>query len=176
MRNMKRVYTLLFLFTLMLSASTILRSEERYLPVKGNFPTRFLIVVDSKSYADAQNELNLYKSQLESENLGVELLIGNWSNPEELKSSIIKIYNKKPVMEGAIFIGNIPVVRVQNFQHATTAFKMDEEKFPIEDASVTSDRYYDDLDLKFEFISKDKSKSNIFYYKLSETSPQKVAS
>ena len=176
MRNMKRVYTLLFLFTLMLSASTILRSEERYLPVKGNFPTRFLIVVDSKSYADAQNELNLYKSQLESENLGVELLIGNWSSPEELKSSIIKIYNKKPVMEGAIFIGNIPVVRVQNFQHATTAFKMDEEKFPIEDASVTSDRYYDDLDLKFEFISKDKSKSNIFYYKLSETSPQKVAS
>ena len=38
-------------------------------------------------------------------------------------------------------------MRLRNFQHGTTAFKMNEKEFPIEESSVTSDRFYDDLDL-----------------------------
>lgn len=79
-------------------------------------------------------------------------------------------------MEGAVFVGNIPVVRVQNFQHSTTAFKMDEVKFPIEEASVTSDRFYDDLDLEFELIRQDEKNPLIYYYNLKESSPQVIMS
>jgi hypothetical protein len=133
-------------------------------------------VIDNETYASAREEVAAYIDQLESEGLKVVLLSGKWDSPEPLRDEIRKIYKKKPVLEGAVFIGNIPVVRVRNFQHSTTAFKMDEQKFPIFESSVTSDRYYDDLDLEFEFIERDKKHSNLFYYKLREDSPQIICS
>ncbi len=172
MKRVKEIFTLIVLTTICLNLYAV---EQ---PVKSGtqFASRFLIVVDSESYSSAKSEILAYKNVLESEGLGVEILSGEWNSPDVLRDEIRKIYNRKPVLEGAVFIGKVPVVRVQNFQHATTAFKMDEEKFPIEDASVTSDRFYDDLDLEFEFIQNDKSNPNIFYYKLKESSPQKVES
>ena len=50
-----------------------------------------------------------------------------------------------------VFIGDVPYVMVRNAQHMTTAFKMDEKKFPIDESSVCSDRFYDDLHLEFEY-------------------------
>jgi HEAT repeat protein len=146
------------------------------IPPGGKFSSRFLIVIDGKSYSEAKEEVLAYKQQIESEGLGAVILVGEWNSPEVLREEIRNIYNKKPVMEGAVFIGNIPVVRVRNFQHATTAFKMDEDKFPLFESSVTSDRYYDDLDLEFEFVQKDEKFSNLFYYKLKESSPQVIES
>ncbi len=153
-----------------------INGESKYLPVKGKFPSRFLIVIDKENYRKVADEVNAYAAALHKENLGAELLIGEWDSPEILKNEIIKIYNRKPVLEGAVFIGRIPIVRVRNFQHATTAFKMDEEKFPIDQSSVTSDRFYDDLDLQFDFIKRDSLNSDIYYYKLKESSPQKISS
>ncbi len=171
-----RLIKISFIFILLAGICQSLGAEQRLIDYKGKFASRFLIVVDNESFMAAENEILSYKNVLEKEGLGVEILIGSWKNPDDLKSEIKKIYNRKPVMEGAVFIGKIPIVRIQNFQHATTAFKMDEEKFPIEEASVTSDRFYDDLDLEFEFIQKDVKNSNIYYYKLKETSPQKIES
>lgn len=172
MKRVKRIFALIVLTTICLN----LYAFEPPSKSEAKFASRFLIVVDSESYNSAKSEILAYKSVLESEGLGVEILAGDWKSPEVLREEIKKIYNRKPALEGAVFIGKVPVVRVQNFQHATTAFKMDEEKFPIEDASVTSDRFYDDLDLEFEFIQNDKSNPNIFYYKLKESSPQKIES
>jgi len=150
-------------------------ADELYSPV-GKYQSRFLIVIDRASFEAAKEEFLGYQAVLCSEGLGASILAGDWKNPEMLREEIRHQYQMKPVLEGIVLAGNIPVVRVQNFQHATTAFKMDEEKFPISDASVTSDRFYDDLDLKFELIRQDPKDSTIFYYKLRESSPQKVRS
>ncbi len=150
--------------------------ESEIIPFKGKFDTRFLIVVDKGSFASAREEILDYKAILEKEGLGTLILSGEWITPDALKQEIRNIYNQKPVLEGVVFIGKIPIVRVQNFQHGTTAFKMDEEKFPITDASVTSDRFYDDLDLEFEFIRKDEKNDLVYYYRLKESSPQEINS
>ena len=48
----------------------------------------------------------------------------------------------------------------------TTAFKMNENTFPIEESSVTSDRYYDDLHLDFNLSSR--MGAPLVYYNLTE--------
>jgi HEAT repeat protein len=171
---MKKITTLLF--SILLCGFFSLPAAERIIPENGKFDTRFLIVIDSKSFEQASTEVMAYKNVLEEQGLGVVVMIGDWNLPDDLRSDIMKVYRKKPVMEGAVFIGDIPVVRVRNFQHATTAFKMNEDTFPIEESSVTSDRFYDDLDLKFEFVSVDKKNPRHFYYRLREDSPQVIES
>lgn len=172
---MKKNQTIL-LFCMMLSAVLTLAAAERIIPQSGTFDTRFLIVIDSKSFEQVTEEVLAYKEVLEEQGLGAVVMIGNWDNPKILREEIRKIYLRKPVMEGAVFIGDIPVVRVRNFQHATTAFKMNEEDFPIGESSVTSDRFYDDLDLEFRFLSVDEKNPRHFYYELMERSPQVIES
>lgn len=139
-------------------------------------PSQFLIVADQATFEAAEKEIRAYKEVLEEEELGTLILTGDWDNPETLREEIRKIREGVPALEGVVFVGNIPIVRVQNFQHATTAFKMNEETFPLKDASVTTDRFYDDLDLEFERISVDEENPLIFYYRLKESSPQVIGS
>ncbi|HBY02581.1 MAG TPA: hypothetical protein DEG92_08620 [Rikenellaceae bacterium] len=173
---MKRKYIIIALLLTAIVFDINVYAKSEVIPAKGKFDSRFLIVVDSESFSYAKDEILDYKSVLEREGLGAVILVGEWSNPEILRSEIKELYSRKPVMEGAVFIGKIPIVRVQNFQHSTTAFKMDEEKFPIEESSVTSDRYYDDLDLEFEFMQQDAKNPMIFYYRIKESSPQIIMS
>jgi len=172
--KMKFLKIALLLIAVVIGAGTY--AKGKVIQAKGKYESRFLIVIDDKSFSAIRDEVLAYKGQLESEGLGAMILVGEWNDPMALREEIRNLYNKKPVMEGAVFIGDIPVVRVRNFQHATTAFKMDEEKFPMFESSVTSDRFYDDLDLEFEYISKDEKYPNLFYYKLKESSPQVVES
>lgn len=173
---MKIKYIKIAILTILLFSVTDSFSKSLFIPAKGKFDSRFLIVIDQKSFTAVRADVLAYKSQLESEGLGAMILAGEWDDPMKLRKEIEVIYKKKPVMEGAVFIGDIPIVRIRNFQHATTAFKMDEEKFPIFESSVTSDRFYDDLDLEFEFLSRDEKFPNLYYYKLKESSPQVVES
>ncbi len=173
---MKRIILKIAMLLTAIVLGINLYAKSEIIPSKGKFDSRFLIVVDREYFSLAKDEILDYKSVLEKEGLGAFILVGDWSNPETLRSEIKALYNEKPVMEGAVFIGNIPIVRVQNFQHTTTAFKMDEEKFPIEESSVTSDRYYDDLDLEFELIKQDEKNPLIFYYRIKESSPQVIMS
>ena len=169
-------YKLCMLLVGLLCCSTFLSAASRIIPAQGKFDSRFLIVIDTKSFDRASAEVLAYKQVLADEGLGAEVMIGDWESPATLREEIRKYYRKKPVMEGAVFIGDIPVVRVRNFQHATTAFKMNEKEFPIKESSVTSDRYYDDLDLEFEFIQVDEKNPRHFYYKLKEHSTQVIES
>jgi len=156
--------------------NTPLFASGEIIPCKGKFDSRFLIVVDRESFVAAKEEILDYKATLEHEGLGTVILIGEWNNPEGLREEIRDIYKGKPVLEGAVFMGKIPVVRIQNFQHGTTAFKMNESAFPIFEASVTSDRFYDDLDLEFGLIREDEKNPGQFYYRLREDSPQEINS
>jgi len=129
--------------------------------------TAFAIIVD---------EMTLEKTgdALEADGLSTYIVSGNWKNPDEVKAEIIKLNKRKPVLEGVVFIGDIPVALIRNAQHMTTAFKMNEDEFPFPESSVPSDRFYDDLHLTFDFICQDSVNTSHFYYKLREDSPQQL--
>lgn len=137
-------------------------------------PTSFAIVIDEKTYEKCAEEVNLYRQALEKDGLSTWILSAQWGNPDQVREELKKLYGKQPNLEGIVLIGDIPIVLVRNAQHMTTAFKMDEERFPKEDASVTSDRFYDDLHLKFDYLEQDTINPRHFYYKLADDSPQRL--
>lgn len=137
--------------------------------------TSFAIVIDAATYEKCHAEVAAYRDALQKDGLAVYTISADWTSPEEIRAELAKLYksnSKKMPLEGCVFIGDVPYVSVQNAQHMTTAFKMNEERFPIDEASVTSDRFYDDLNLSFEFIKRDSVDNLRYYYKLSENSAQ----
>lgn len=132
----------------------------------------FAIIVDSDTYNACKEEINGYKKSVEKQGLVVHILSDRWETPESVKSVLEKYY-KQERLEGCVFIGDIPVTMIRRAQHFTSAFKMDETS-PIFDSSVPSDRFYDDFDLKFDFISRDTTHRNFFYYNLLGNSPQTI--
>lgn len=135
----------------------------------------FAVVVDNETYAACKNEIDSYKALLQKEGLFASILSSNWNTPQQVKDALYKLY-KTDNLQGAIFIGNIPIVMVRDAQHLTTAFKMDQERNPMFQSSVPSDRFYDDFDLRFNYIKKDSINSLFFYYSLDANSPQKIES
>lgn len=141
-------------------------------------PTSFAIVVDRTTYEKTLPQLRAYRDALESDGLAAYILCDDWQSPEEVREELYGLMRKtsrRAPLEGAVFVGDIPIVLVRNAQHMTTAFKMDEVKFPINESSVASDRYYDCPDLEFEPITRDSVNRLWFYYNLSPTSPQRLA-
>ena len=137
--------------------------------------TSFAVVIDATTYDKCRAEVAAYRDALTKDGLAVYTISAAWSSPEQVRAELAKLYKsnaKKMPLEGCVFIGDVPYVSVQNAQHMTTAFKMNEERFPIDEASVTSDRFYDDLNLSFEFIKRDSVDNLRYYYKLSENSAQ----
>jgi HEAT repeat protein len=55
-----------------------------------------------------------------------------------------------------------------------SAFKMDEDRYAWNRSSVSSDRFYDDFDLKFKYLKQDSLNKHIFYYSILPESPQRI--
>lgn len=141
-------------------------------------PTSFAIVVDRTTYEKTRPQLYAYRDALESDGLATYILCDDWQSPEQVREALYGLMRKaakRAPLEGAVFVGDIPIVLVRNAQHMTTAFKMDEVKFPIQESSVASDRYYDCPDLEFEPLIRDTVNRLWFYYRLAPTSPQRLA-
>lgn len=135
-------------------------------------PTTFAIITDSETLSRCSEEFHAYKQVLEEEGLGTYIISADWKGPEEVKAEILALAGKKPRLEGVVFAGDIPIVKVRQGQHLTTAFKMNEETWPMEESSVPSDRFYDDFGLSFDFICRDTVETDVFYYRLSEEGAQ----
>lgn len=137
-------------------------------------PTAFAIITDNQTYANTKEAMLQYKTAVEGDGLATYLVSGDWQNPDQVKQEIIKIYKECPSLEGLVLVGDVPVALVRNAQHMTTAFKMNEKAFPWDQSSVPTDRFYDDLHLKFEYLKQDSVNRQHFYYKLTENSPQQL--
>ncbi|MCR4417028.1 MAG: HEAT repeat domain-containing protein [Ignavibacteria bacterium] len=151
-----------------------LYSQIKVLKPGINSNTSFAIFIDNQTFEKAYDAVIRYKNSIEQDNLATYVLINNWQSPEEIKNEILKLYNSKPKLEGAVFIGEIPIPMIREAQHLTSAFKLDEQRFSWDRSSVPSDRFYDDFDLKFEFIKKDSVHKLYFYYRLLPESPQRI--
>lgn len=135
--------------------------------------TSFAIIVDKKTYQACETELRAYQTVLGEEGLPSFIVYNQWKTPEEVKHVITKLYKKKN-LEGVVLVGDIPIPMIRKAQHLTSAFKMDEQKYSMRESSVPSDRYYDDLDLQFDFLKQDSMETNFFYYDLAIESPQRI--
>lgn len=139
--------------------------------------TALAIVIDKETLSHTTAAVNAYKEMLEKEEgLHVHLLSGNWQRPEDIRSALMELSKTKPVLEGAVLIGNIPIPMVRNAQHLTTALKVDERKYTLQRTAVPTDRFYDDFDLQFRFVKQDEKNTALFYYELEETCPQIIRS
>jgi len=136
--------------------------------------TSFAIFVDSSTFHKVKDAILMYKNSIEKDGLPTYILIDNWESPDEIKKEIINLYNSAMRLEGVVLIGDIPIPMIRGGQHLTSAFKMDELRFSWDKSSVPSDRFYDDLDLKFEFIKQDSLNKLYYYYRLLPDSPQKI--
>ena len=167
-------------FTIALAVASLVASaavKPVVIEPKHKQPTSFAIVIDSETYSQCRLEVDAYRAALGRDGLAVYMISSEWGSPDQVRAELQKLYKKnlkKMPLEGVVFIGDVPYASVQNAQHMTTAFKMNEERFPIEETAVTSDRFYDDLNLEFEFIKRDSINPLRYYYKLSENSPQSL--
>jgi len=135
----------------------------------------FAIVIDPKSYAEARQELTDYAAAIEQkQGLKVFTVIDRWGVPDSIRAELVRLHvQKKHPIEGAVLIGDIPVAMVRDAQHLTSAFKMN-QKTDRRESSVPSDRYYDDFNLRFQYIDKDADEP-YFYYSLTAESAQRLA-
>lgn len=129
------------------------------------------VVVDDLTYDKTASAVENYVSALEEDGYGVALHVKEWQNPEAVKEALLST----DALEGAVFIGDIPIPMIMDAQHMTSAFKIDQDRYDdMQRIAVASDRFYDDPDLVFDFIRQDKENPLLFYYSLSEKSPQHV--
>ena len=128
--------------------------------------TTFAIVTDSKSYEEAKHEIDAYRASVENEGLGTYLLIDDWKTPQPIRELLIELHaDRKAPLEGCVFVGDIPVPMVRDAQHLCSAFKMN-QTMAWHRSSVPSDRYYDDFDLKFDYIKQDSIHADYHYVSL----------
>lgn len=142
--------------------------------VKQNTQTSFAIVVDSETYKQAKEEIKAYATVLESEGLKTFIIIDKWNVPDSIKAQLVSLYHSSTPLEGAVFIGDIPVPMLRDAQHFSSAFKMNQERFPWNRSSIPSDRFYDDFDLKFNYLKQDEETPLLHYYSLLAESEQKL--
>lgn len=141
--------------------------SQQVVPPSVQTATSFAIVIDSVSYAKTKDAVDAYKKVVEEDHLATYILVHNWNSPDEIKSLLINLsLHPTSPLEGALFIGEIPIPMLRDAQHLTSAFKMDQERYPLDRSSVPSDRFYDDFDLKFDFIKRDEANRLYFYYSL----------
>ena len=133
-------------------------------------PTSFAIIIDSTSYVKAKDAVMAYKNSVENDGLGTYIAVATWRNPEAIKSLLKQWHsNKQQPLEGAVFVGDIPIPMIRDAQYLTSAFKMN-QKSDWKASSVPSDRYYDDFGLTFNYLKQDAEKQLYFYYSLSPKS------
>lgn len=135
--------------------------------------TTFAIIVDDVTMAKTQQAIKAYKTAVEKEGLGTYIISHSWKKPEEIKTILQDLYSKSQPLEGAVFVGDIPVPMVRDAQQLTSAFKMP-QRIDWQRSSVPSDRFYDDFHLKFNFLKQDSLKANLFYYSLDASSQQDI--
>lgn len=136
----------------------------------------FAIVIDPKSYAEARTEVDAYAHSIENSGLKTFIVEDKWGVPDSIRACLISMYNQKDYpIEGAVFVGDIPIAMVRDAQHMTSAFKMNQETFDRKLSSVPSDRFYDDFDLQFKYIDRDNDEPLYFYYSLTPESSQHLS-
>ncbi|MDR0421456.1 MAG: hypothetical protein LBH72_00385 [Proteiniphilum sp.] len=134
----------------------------------------FAIVVDREVMENCRSSIDRYAASVEADGLKTHIIADVWNVPDSIRNVLHALYRTDD-LEGAVLIGDIPVPMIRNGQHLTTAFKMDQQR-AWDKSSVPSDRFYDDFDLKFDYLCRDSLNALRHYYSLSPDGAQSVGS
>lgn len=133
------------------------------------------VVVDEVTYSKIGDAVDQYVAAISLPDRTGVLVVDKWQHPDSIRAELKKMYDND-CLEGAVFVGNIPIPMVRDAQHFATAFKMDQFSNPWIESSIPTDRFYDDFDLKFDYLKQDSVKSIAHYYSLRADSPQEICS
>lgn len=158
---------------------TLLLSTQMFAELKVEKPTTkqshsFAIVVDNATFLKVKDAIVAYRNSIEKDGLACYMIIEKDETPETIRNAIIDIYKSEKIFEGIALVGDIPIPMIQDAQHLTSAFKMDQERFSLKRSSIASDRFYDDFDLQFKFLQQDTSDALLYYYTLLADGPQTI--
>lgn len=134
----------------------------------------FAIVVDPEVMENCNATIDKYAASIKADGLTTHIVVDRWNIPDSIRARLHQLYLHNQ-LEGAVFIGNIPVPMIRDAQHLATAFKMDQRR-PWDRSSIPSDRFYDDFDLRFEYLKQDSLQSLLHYYSLTAEGAQSVES
>ncbi len=135
----------------------------------------FAIVTDRECYREARAEMESYARAVERQGLRIHFIVDEWGHPDSIRCRLQALRSARQApLEGAVFIGDIPVPMLRDAQHLTSAFKMDQERYPWHRSSVPSDRFYEDFDLEFTYLKRDTAYPLYHYYSLKAASPQRL--
>ena len=99
----------------------------------------FAVVIDARSYEEARRQVDDYAAEIGKSGLEVHFVIDRTGQPDSLRQVLRQLWEQpKAPIEGAVLIGDIPVVMVRDAQHLTSAFKMDQTAFDRWQSSVLS--------------------------------------
>ena len=130
------------------------------------------VVVDRQTYDAISEAVDNYVNAITTSDREGVLVVDIWNNPDSIKNKLKEMYASR-MLEGAVFVGKIPVPMIRDAQYLTTAFKMSQKR-PWIESSVPSDRFYDDFDLKFDYLGQDTVNTLAHYYSLRADSPQEI--
>ena len=139
----------------------------------GKSYSSFAIVVDMATYNAVRAGIEAYRDAVEKDGLPTYIVAGEWSRPDEIKAKLMELAKGEMPIEGAVFVGDIPVVMSRDAQHLASAFTAHQSS-DFKESSIATDRFYDDFDLKWNFIRRDEDLPHYYYYSLSYDSPQAV--
>jgi hypothetical protein len=134
----------------------------------------FAIVADQEIFALAEPALRAWAEAIEGDGLPVRLIPGSFATPEEVRALLHSLHQGEPPLEGAVLVGQIPVPMLRDAQHLTSAFKMNQERYPKRRSSVPSDRFYESFDLQFDHLGTEEEEPWLHYYSLRPDSPQRI--
>jgi hypothetical protein len=137
-------------------------------------PTSFAICIDELTFNKTEDAVVAYRDAIEYDGLSAYIIVIENETPDQIKQTIQQLYLNTPKLEGAVFIGDIPIPMLRDAQHLTSAFKMNQARFTWLDNSIPSDRFYEDFDLKFKYLNQDTTHKLCYYYSLTAESPQKI--
>ncbi|MDR3367503.1 MAG: HEAT repeat domain-containing protein [Prevotellaceae bacterium] len=132
------------------------------------------VVVDTVTYQTIGKDIDQYVAAINGEGKQAALVPDVWQHPDSIRRALQALYQSRH-LEGAVFIGDIPVAMTRDAQHLSMAFKMNQAR-DWKESSIPSDRFYDDFDLQFEYVRQDSTEKLYHYYTLKASSAQHVSS
>ncbi|MDR0688459.1 MAG: hypothetical protein LBF55_07260 [Prevotellaceae bacterium] len=140
----------------------------------GEWRATVAVVTDTATYQAIGKDIDRYLAAIHGDGKQAVLIRDVWQHPDSIRRALHALYQNSR-MEGAVLIGDIPVVMTRDAQHLSMAFKMNQTR-DWKESSIPSDRFYDDFDLQFEYIKQDSTEKLYHYYTLKASSVQYVSS
>ncbi|MDD5895557.1 MAG: HEAT repeat domain-containing protein, partial [Prevotellaceae bacterium] len=69
----------------------------------------FAIVIDSKTLNHTRDAVVAYSNAVEHDGLKTYIIAADWQTPHQVRDSLSTLYQRDPMLEGCVFVGDIPV-------------------------------------------------------------------